>query len=189
MLNLQIIVGSVRQGRGGLSVAEWFEDIARKDRRFGIERVDLAEINLPIMDEPNHPRLQQYTHEHTRAFSRLIQRGDAYVFVTTEYNYALPGALKNALDYLGPEWSGKPMATIGYGGISGAARAVEDLRRVAIGLRMVPLVQGVICPLFAQQRDEEGRFTGNALQTAAAADMLDALADFGAVLKSRRAVA
>lgn len=189
MLNLQIVIGSVRQNRGGLSVAEWFETIARADRRFHVERVDLAELALPVMDEPNHPRLQQYTHEHTRAFSRLIQRGDAYVFVTTEYNYALPGALKNALDYLGPEWAGKPMATVGYGGISGASRAVEDLRRVAIGLRMVPLVQGVVCPLYAQQRDEGGRFNGNHTQTVAAAETLDALADFGTVLKARRAAA
>lgn len=189
MLTLQIIIGSVRQGRGGLSVAEWFEPIARDDPRFAVERVDLAELALPIMDEPHHPRLQHYTHEHTRAFSRIIQRGDAYVFVTTEYNYALPGALKNALDYLGPEWAGKPMAAIGYGGISGASRAVEDLRRVAVGLRMVPLVQGVVCPLYAQQRDDTGRFQGNATQIAAAGEMLDALADFGALLKARRAAA
>jgi len=189
MLNLQIIIGSVRQGRGGLSVAEWFEGVARSDRRFTVERVDLAEIALPIMDEPNHPRLQQYTHEHTRAFSRLIQRADAYVFVTTEYNYTLPGALKNALDYLGPEWAGKPMAAVGYGGISGAARAVEDLRRVAIALRMVPLVQGVVCPLYAQQRDEEGRFHANPTQTTATTETLDALADLGGILKARRAAA
>ncbi|MBK4216828.1 NAD(P)H-dependent oxidoreductase [Paracoccus caeni] len=188
MLNLQVIIGSVRQGRGGLSVAEWFEEIARKDQRFSVERVDLAALNLPVMDEPNHPRLQQYTHDHTRRFSKLISRGDAYVFVTTEYNYSIPGALKNAMDYLSAEWAGKPMSTVAYGGISGAARAVEDLRRVAIALRMVPLVQGVVCPLYAQQRDEEGRFIGNPLQTAAAGEMLDALADFGSLLKSRRAM-
>lgn len=72
MLTLQIIIGSVRQGRGGLSVAEWFADIARKDGRFAIELVDLAELNLPVMDEPNHPRLQRYTHDHTRRFSEII---------------------------------------------------------------------------------------------------------------------
>ena len=186
MLTLQIIIGSVRQGRGGLSVAEWFEGIARKDPRFVVERVDLAELNLPLMDEPNHPRLQKYTHDHTRRFSEIIARGDAYVFVTTEYNYAIPGALKNALDYLGPEWAGKPMSTVSYGGIAGGARAVEDLRRIAIPLKMVPLVQAVMCPMYAQQRDDEGRFHGNPLQVEAAGEMLDALADFGAVLKAQR---
>lgn len=186
MLTLQIIVGSVRQGRGGLSVAEWFEGIARKDGRFRVERVDLAELALPLMDEPNHPRLQQYTHDHTRRFSEIIARGDAYVFVTTEYNYAIPGALKNALDYLSVEWAGKPMCAVSYGGIAGAARAVEDLRRIAVALRMVPLVQGVICPLYAQNRDDEGRFHGNPTQIEAAAEVLDALAYFGTTLRSRR---
>lgn len=189
MLRLQVIIGSVRQGRGGASVAEWVTDIARKDPRFTVEVVDLAALNLPIMDEPNHPRLQQYTHEHTKRFSQIIARGDAYVFVTTEYNYAIPGALKNALDYLGPEWAGKPMCAVAYGGISGAARAVEDLRRVAVALKMIPLVQGVVCPLYAQQRDDEGRFHGNPTQIEAAAEMLNTLADYGAVLKARRLAA
>ena len=189
MLRLQIIVGSVRQGRGGLSVVEWFEEIARRDAWFEVERVDLAELKLPLMDEPNHPRLQRYTHDHTKRFSEIIARGDAYVFVTTEYNYSLPGALKNALDYLSVEWAGKPMCAVAYGGISGAARAVEDLRRVAVALKMIPLVQGVVCPLYAGQRDAEGRFHGNEVQTAAAHETLDTLADFGALLKTRRLAA
>lgn len=186
MLRLQIIIGSVRQGRGGIAVAEWFESIAQQDSRFIVERVDLAELNLPLMDEPNHPRLQQYTHAHTKNFSAIVERGDAYVFVTTEYNYAIPGALKNALDYLSAEWAGKPMCAVAYGGISGAARAVEDLRRVAVALKMVPLVQGVVCPLYAQQRDEEGRFIPNKTQIAAAAETLDTLADWGGMLRRRR---
>lgn len=189
MLTLQIIIGSVRQGRGGLAVAEWFEAIARNDPRFNVERVDLAELALPVMDEPNHPRLQRYTHAHTKRFSEIIARGDAYVFVTTEYNYAIPGALKNALDYLGPEWAGKPMCAVAYGGVSGAARAVEDLRRIAVALRMVPLVEGVVCPLYARQRDDEGRFHGNPIQIEAAAETLDTLADMGATLKARRLAA
>lgn len=109
--------------------------------------------------------------------------------MTTEYNYAIPGALKNALDYLGPEWAGKPICAVAYGGVSGAARAVEDLRRIAVALRMIPLVQGVVCPLYAQQRDDEGRFHGNPTQIEAAAETLDILADLGAVLKARRLTA
>lgn len=185
-LQLQVIIGSVRQGRGCSAIAEWFEEVAQKDRRFVVERVDLAELKLPLMDEPNHPRLRQYIHAHTKRFSEIIDRGDAYVFVTTEYNYAIPGALKNALDYLSAEWAGKPMCAVAYGGISGAARAVEDLRRVAVALKMVPLVQGVVCPLYGQQRDEEGRFIPNATQIAAAAETLDTLADWGAMLRQRR---
>lgn len=78
------------------------------------------------------------------------------------------------------------MCAVSYGGIAGAARAVEDLRRLAVALRMVPLVQGVICPLYARNRDDEGRFHGNPTQIEAAAEVLDALAYFGTTLRSRR---
>ena len=186
MLTLQIILGSVRAGRGGHSVARWFEEVARDDKRFRTELIDLKELNLPLMDEPNHPRLAQYTHEHTIRFSETITRGDAYVFVTTEYNFGLPGALKNALDYLAREWAGKPMSVISYGGISGALRAAEDLRRVGVALNMVPLNHNVVAPLYRQQCDDTGRFVPNPTQTAAARDVLDALADWGGMLRARR---
>lgn len=186
MLTLQIIVGSVRQGRGGISVARWFEDVAKQDGRFNVEMVDLLELNLPLMDEPNHPRLAQYTHEHTRQFSKLIERGDAYVFVTSEYNFGIPGALKNALDYLASEWAGKPMSIVSYGGIACAIRAAEDLRRTGVALNMVPLNHNVVAPLYAQQCDDEGIFSPSSIQTTAAQDALNSLSEWGDMLKLRR---
>lgn len=186
MLTLQIILGSVRQGRGGISVARWFDEVAGQDGRFDVELVDLMELDLPLMDEPNHPRLAEYTHDHTRRFSRLIERGDAYVFVTSEYNFGIPGALKNALDYLAREWAGKPMSIISYGGISGAIRAAEDLRRTGVALNMVPLNQNIVAPLYAKQCDDEGRFAPNAVQTEAAKDVLNALSEWGQLLQQRR---
>ncbi|AHD02235.1 NADPH-dependent FMN reductase [Leisingera methylohalidivorans] len=186
MLTLQIILGSIRQGRGGVSVARWFEEAARQDGRFNVEFVDLLELNLPMMDEPNHPRLAQYTHEHTRRFSELISRGDAYVFVSSEYNFGIPGALKNALDYLALEWAGKPMSVFSYGGISGAIRAAEDLRRTAVALNMVPLNHNIVAPLYTQQCDDEGRFSPNPVQADAAQDVLNALSEWGEMLRNRR---
>jgi len=186
MLTLQIILGSVRQGRGGISVARWFDEVARQDGRFDVEFIDLLELDLPLMDEPNHPRLGQYTHDHTRRFSETIARGDAYVFVTTEYNFGIPGALKNALDYLAREWAGKPMSIISYGGISGAIRAAEDLRRTGVALNMVPLNHNIVAPLYAQQCDDAGRFLPSRVQADAAQDVLTALSDWGAMLQHRR---
>jgi len=93
MLLLQIIIVSTREGRAGLPVAKWFNEYAVHHGKFEIELIDLAEVNLPMLDEPNHPRLHQYQHVHTKAWSATIARGDAYVFVTPEYNYSVPPSL------------------------------------------------------------------------------------------------
>ena len=95
---LQVIVASTRPGRRGLAVAAWMQQLAEEHSGFDVELIDLAEVGLPVFDEPNHPRLQQYTHEHTRRWAATIARGDAFVFVTPEYNHSFPGSLKNALD-------------------------------------------------------------------------------------------
>ena len=89
-LKLNVITASTRPGRVGPLVAEWFADYARAESAFEVEAVDLATFALPIYDEPNHPRLQQYEHEHTRRWSRSVASADAYVFVMPEYNFG-PG--------------------------------------------------------------------------------------------------
>ncbi|HVU14702.1 MAG TPA: NAD(P)H-dependent oxidoreductase, partial [Phototrophicaceae bacterium] len=93
MLHLQIITVSTRQGRSGHRVGDWFANYARQHGKFEIETVDLAEINLPLFDEPNHPRFQKYEHDHTKAWSEIVSRADAFVFVTPEYNYSAPPSL------------------------------------------------------------------------------------------------
>src|SRR5690606_2775885 len=93
---LQVIVASTRKGRQGPVVGAWFLEQARAHDRFEIELVDLAEVNLPLLDEPAHPRLAQYEHEHTKAWSRTISRADAFVFVTPEYDFGPPASLINA---------------------------------------------------------------------------------------------
>jgi len=114
-----VIIASVREARVGPAIARWFLEEARKNGKFELEVVDLKELGLPMLDEPRHPRFRQYEHDHTRAWSARVDAADAYVFVTPEYNYSMPPALVNAVDYLLHEWTYKPASFVSYGGVSG----------------------------------------------------------------------
>jgi NAD(P)H-dependent FMN reductase len=114
---------------------------------FELDVAGLAEIELPFMDEPNHPRLRQYTHEHTKDWSRRVAAADAFVFVMPEYNHGFNAPLKNAIDYLVHEWSYKPVGLVSYGGIAGGTRAVQLLKPVLVGLKLVALPEAVYIPL------------------------------------------
>lgn len=158
---LKIIIGSTRPSRKGPIVANWFTEIAKQHSDFDVEVLDLKEINLPLMDEPEHPRMQKYAHEHTKSWSKVINEADAYVIVTPEYNFGYPATLKNALDYLSVEWQDKPMAFVSYGGVSAGTRAVQELKSPVTTLGMVPLTEAVNIPFFAQFINEKGIFEGN----------------------------
>jgi NAD(P)H-dependent FMN reductase len=132
-----IVVGSVRPGRVGLPIAEWVRVEAEKTGRFEIDFVDLAELALPFMDEPNHPSLKQYTKQHTLDWSARVDAAEAFIFVTPEYNYSFSPALKNALDYLNKEWWRKPLGFVSYGGVSGGTRGVADIMTVTSALGLV----------------------------------------------------
>lgn len=97
---LAIIIASTRPGRAGLPIGQWIYERAVAHGGFDVELIDLAAINLPFMDEPQHPRLRQYVHQHTKDWSAMIDAADAFLFVTPEYNYGLTAPLKNAIDYL-----------------------------------------------------------------------------------------
>jgi NAD(P)H-dependent FMN reductase len=133
---LMIIVGSVRPGRVGLPIAEWVRGEAEKNGNFDIDFVDLLELGLPFMDEPAHPRLQQYTKPHTIAWSERVAAADAFILVAPEYNYSFSPALKNALDYLSVEWWRKPVGFVSYGGVSSGTRglALISVTTTALGL-------------------------------------------------------
>lgn len=132
---LQVIVGSTRPGRVGKPIADWFAQQARADQRFDIEMVDLLEVNLPVFDEPNHPRLGHYIHQHTKMWSEQINRADAYIMVIPEYNYGYNSATKNAIDYLHNEWAYKALGFVSYGGVASGTRAVQALKQVVTTLR------------------------------------------------------
>jgi len=153
---LQVVIASTRPGRVGGHVADWFVERARVHGGFEVEVVDLAEVDLPLLDEPNHPRLHHYTKQHTLRWSETISRGDAYVFVMPEYNYGINAALKNAIDYLFVEWQDKAVSFVSYGGVSGGLRAVQMLKQVISALKMVPTQDAVVLPFVRQYIDEAG---------------------------------
>ncbi|MGW6503040.1 NADPH-dependent FMN reductase [Nonomuraea angiospora] len=184
---LQIVVASTRPGRAGRAIAEWFQGKAVESGLFEVELIDLAEVALPFLDEPNHPRLKQYVNAHTKEWSATVERGDAYVFVTPEYNHSFNAVLKNALDYLHHEWQHKAAGFVSYGGVSGGTRAVNSLRQVTSTLKMIPVVEAVNIPFYAQFIGEDGEVRANDVMDAAADAMLAELAKLTGALRSMRA--
>jgi len=183
---LTVIVGSIRPGRAGQPIAEWFTDRARVHGGFDVEVADLAKIRLPLMEEPNHPVLRQYTHPHTHEWSARIDRADAIVFVTPEYNYGYPATIKNAIDYLHQEWQDKPAGFVSYGGVGAGTRAVQQLKQVITTLKMVPVFDSVNIP-FHPQFIRDGQFHANDTLEKAATDMLNELLRLDGALRTLRA--
>jgi NAD(P)H-dependent FMN reductase len=183
---LQIVIGSTRPGRVGLPVAEWFDEAAVSHGGFDVEVVDLADVGLPFFDEPRHPRLGEYEHEHTRRWSAIVDRADAFVFVVPEYNHGFNAEIKNALDFLHREWSYKPIGFVSYGGVSAGTRAVQMLKQVVVALKMVPVPESVNIPMVTQFIDAEERLHPNPIMEGAARAMLDELAVWTESLRSAR---
>ena len=187
MPQLGVVVASVREGRSGLAVAQWFIDRARAHGGFDVTLIDLKAVKLPLLEEPHHPRLQKYEHDTTKAWSAIVAPLDALVFVTTEYNHSTPPALVNALDHLHVEWSYKAAGLVTYGGISGGMRAAQMLKQTLLALKMVPISEAVPIPFFAQMMDKEsGAFKGTEAHEKAAATMLDELKRWDAALSTLR---
>lgn len=135
MLNIGIIIGSTRPNRVGESVARWVYEIARKRSDAKFELVDIRDFNLPLLDEPIPSSMGQYSKPHTKTWAAKIDSFDGFVFVTPEYNHGIPGALKNAIDFVYKEWNNKSAGFVSYGGNSGS-RAVEHLRLVLAEVQM-----------------------------------------------------
>ncbi|WP_433319550.1 NADPH-dependent FMN reductase [Micromonospora chersina] len=188
MTSLQIIIASTRPGRLGLPVAEWIHAAAVKHGGFDqVELVDLAEWNLPFMDEPNHPRLRRYEHQHTRDWSATIDRADAFLIVMPEYNYGYTAPLKNAIDYLAHEWAYKPVGLVSYGGVSAGTRAAQMIKQVLTTLKMTPIPEAVHIPFVAQFIDDDRALRPNETMDASAEAMLDELVHWTAALAPLRA--
>jgi NAD(P)H-dependent FMN reductase len=183
---LRIIIGSTRPGRVGPAVADWIERRAQEHGGFDVQVTDLAEIDLPMFNEPNHPRLQQYVHQHTKDWSALVAGSDAIVFVTPEYNYGFNAALKNAIDYLHNEWVNKAAGIVSYGGVAAGTRAAQMLKQVLSALRMMVVTDAVNIPFVRDQLDEDGRLKPNELVEASATAMLDELLRWTEALRPLR---
>jgi len=187
MLKLHVITVATRDERLGPSVAAWALEQARRHGKFDIESVDLRELNLPLMDEPRHPRFQQYEHPHTKAWSAIVARADAFLFVTPEYDFSAPASIINAIQYLSREWAYKAAAFVSYGGVSGGTRSVEMAKQVLTAVNVMPIMQAVSVPFFAQHiAAETKRFDPGEVQTKAAVTMLDELHKWTAALRTLR---
>jgi NAD(P)H-dependent FMN reductase len=172
---LQVIIGSTRPGRVGSAVADWIVDRAIQRGDFEVEVTDLAALDLPIFNEPEHPRLRRYVHQHTKDWSAIVDRSDAFVFVIPEYNHSFNAATKNALDYLSQEWRDKPAGIVSYGGASGGAHAAQMLAQVLGALRMVTVADSVNIRSVREHLDDAGRLQPGQESERAAAALLTGL--------------
>ncbi|WP_210497031.1 NADPH-dependent FMN reductase [Microvirga antarctica] len=185
-LKLHTIICSTRPGRAGPIIGKWFNDLAKEHGQFDATLVDLADFNLPVYDEPFHPRLQKYEHAHTKAWSESVKAADAYVFVTPEYNYAPPPSLINALDFVFTEWNYKAAGFVSYGGVSGGLRAVQMAKQIVTTVKVMPVTEGVSIPNYPTFIDEAKTFKPNDLILASVKPMLDEIHRWAAALKPMR---
>ena len=185
MLKIAIIVGSTRPGRKAEVVARWVHGIAEKRSDASFEVVDIADFDLPLLDEPLPPSMNQYARPHTKAWAAKIATFDGFVFVTPEYNHSTSGALKNAIDFLFREWNDKAAGFVGYGG-AGGARAVEHLRLIMGEIKIADVRAQVALSLFTDF-ENFSTFKPGPQQAAAVNAMLDDLIPWGRALQAMRA--
>jgi NAD(P)H-dependent FMN reductase len=184
---LRIIIGSTRPGRVGPAVAEWITERAREHGGFDVEVTDLAELKLPMYDEPSHPRLKKYVNQHTKDWSALVEGSDAFIFVTPEYNYSFNAATKNAIDYLHGEWQHKVAGIVSYGGVAAGTRATQMLKQVLTTLKVVPVFEAVNIPFIARHLDEDRRLKPTEEMEQSATAMLDEVLKWTEALQPIRA--
>lgn len=179
-LKLEIILGSVREGRFGTVVSNWYADQARLHSGFDVDVIDLADFSIPN-DFSSHPD--------TTEFSRRIEAADAIVVITPEYNHMPPGYLKTVID-ASPKssWSGKPVALVSYGGMSGGLRAIEPLRVVFPEIGAMTIRETVSFHGVRDQFTADGDPVNPAAVNEAAVIQLNTLEWWGLALRDARAV-
>lgn len=190
-MNLQagVILASVRQGRRGEAFAHWIHHLTSQRPEVSAELLDLKDWPFPSYDSRDNPLTQEKRYPPGslgRRWAEKIASLDTLVIVTPEYNHGYPGSLKNAIDHVYTPWNHKPVAFISYGGFAGGARAVEQLRLVAVELRMLPVRDEVNLSLIGFAGDERGWPKEERFAKRAAA-MLDELLWLGRVIKAGRA--
>jgi NAD(P)H-dependent FMN reductase len=188
---ISVIVGSTRQGRFSEKPARWI--LRHLEKRDGIDAqlLDLRDFPMPFFDQPVPPAMAgrpPYQHEVVKQWTAEIARSDGFIFVTPEYNFGPAAVLKNALDWVYPEWNRKAAAFVSYGGTAGA-RSVQQLRETAIALQLAPVGSSVHIPAatlwaYFQGGDVDAGF---AELEAPAKTMIDDLLWWTAALKSARA--
>ena len=149
MTTISVIVGSTRQGRFSEKPAQWI--FQQLNNRGGVDArlLDLRDFPMPFFDQPLPPAMPgrpPYENEVVKKWTAEIARSDGFIFVTPEYNYGPSAVLKNALDWVYPEWNRKAAAFVSYGSAMGA-RGVQQLRMTAIELQLAPVRSSVHIPV------------------------------------------
>jgi len=184
MIKTAIIIGSTRPNRKAGTVANWVYEIAKKRSDAEFEVVDIKDFCLPLLDEPIPPSRGQYSQPHTKIWAAKIDSFDAYVFVMPEYNHGIPGALKNAIDFIYREWNNKAAGIVSYGG-AGGARAVEQLRLVMAEMQVATVRAQVMLSL-STDFENFAAFKPSPRQEASVNAMLDQVIAWGGALKALR---
>jgi NAD(P)H-dependent FMN reductase len=197
VIRIAIITGSTRPGRRARAVSEWIAGVAERHLAAGghdaaVELLDLADFDLPLLDEPVPAIFGNYACPHTRKWAAAVGAFDGFVFVTPEYNHSVPAALKNAIDYLYAEWNDKAAAFVSYG-VNGGTRAVEHLRAILAEVRVAGVCTQVALSAFADFEHDES--TDPSRQTVTVrgdahepvvAEMLEELISWSEALRSTR---
>ena len=153
-MQIGIIIGSVREGRRGQAVAEWVLDSASTRGGAEFRIIDLADFDVPLYTSATLPMTANKTYDDdgVTRWSQAVDACDGFIFVTPEYNHGVPGAFKNAVDSLGPEWVGKTVGFVSYGA-DGAVRCVEQWRQIVVNFQMVDVRGQVALSLFTDFGD------------------------------------
>ena len=183
-LKVAIIIGSTRPGRNGEAVGRWIYEKAKNRDDAEYELVDIKDYNLPLLDEPIPPSMGRYSNEHTKIWSTKIDSFDAYVFVTPEYNHGIPGALKNAIDFLFKEWNNKVAGFVSYGS-AGGVRAVEQLRLVMAEVKVATVRAQVQLSLFTDF-ENFSTFKPHEIHVKSTNNMLDEVISWASAMKTLR---
>jgi NAD(P)H-dependent FMN reductase len=185
MLYIPIICGSTRRDRQSIKVARFV--LARLQPRAGVETelLDLLELNFPIMEERLHRR--DDPPPGVAEFGKKIGRADALIIVSPEYNNGYPGVLKNALDYLLPEYERKPVgiATVSAGGFGGI-NCLAQLRLVVVGMGAFPIPENLAVSKIHESFNDDGTPNDPAYEKRAA-DFLDDVLWFADAIADKRA--
>jgi NAD(P)H-dependent FMN reductase len=183
-LRIAVVIASSRPERVGPAVAVWV--YAGTQQRAGVtyDLVDLAEEDLPNLDEPEPASSGNYTQEHTRAWSEKVTGYDGFVFVTPEYNRGIPGQLKNALDFLYAEWNDKAAGIVCYGS-SGGLRAAEQLKLV-LGELQVATVRAQVSVSIYDDMADFSRMTPRDFQARNLQTMLEQTERWAGALRTLR---
>jgi len=174
---ITVILSSIREGRRGQLVADWFLPIIRADFRFDAALADLKDYDMPLnmsFKEPSEYKDKDYPEADRRKWSKVIDESEAFIFITPEYNHGVPASLKNAIDQIYWEWLDKPVGFVGYGS-RGASDAIDSLSHTikALKWRKVEPVVGIEKVKIAF--DESGKLIDQESYEQTARKMLDAL--------------